>query len=79
MVQYAGFAPQVYAENITDLQIEYVLSNGAVVDVPPMPEMVREVRIRLTARTDKEDNVESFGYRTRNIETTVKVRNLSFN
>lgn len=79
MVQYIGYEPQIYADNITDLQFEYVLSSGAVVDEPPMPEMVREVIIKLTARTEREDEVESFSYRTRELETTVKVRNLAIN
>ena len=79
MVQVAGYAPEVYADNITDLQFRYVLSSGVIVDIPPTPEMVREVIINVTARTDREDQVESYGYRTRDLETTVKVRNLAIN
>lgn len=79
MIKKVGEAPQIYADNITDLQLEYVLSSGAIVNVPPTPGMVREVRIRLIARTDKADDVGAYGYRTRNLETTVKVRNLGIN
>ncbi len=79
MVQYFGDTPQIYADNITNLQFKYKLTSGVTVDVPPMPEMVKEVNIKLTARTEREDEVQSFGYRTRNLETTVKVRNLAIN
>jgi len=35
MVQLGSFAPQVYAEDIVDLQFTYTMKNGDVVDVPP--------------------------------------------
>jgi hypothetical protein len=79
MVSYDGDSAQVYAENITDLQFQYVLSSGAIVDEPFLPEMIREVIIGITVRTEKEDDVQSYGYRTRELETTVKVRNLAVN
>lgn len=69
-------AAQIYADNITDLQFQYVLSSGATVDVPPVAAMIREVIIRLNSRTDKADDKFAVNYRTRNLETRVKVRNL---
>lgn len=79
MVQNQGQAAQIYADNITDLQLEYILSSGAIVTSPPTPGMVREVKINMTARTERSDDVGTYGYRTRNLETTVKVRNLGIN
>jgi prepilin-type N-terminal cleavage/methylation domain-containing protein len=67
---------QVFAENITDLNIQYVLTNGVIVDVPPQPEMIREVIINIDARTDKADEDFEVEYRTRSLQTRVKVRNL---
>ncbi len=77
MMQLPGQAPQVYAENITDLQFFYVMKNRAVVAQPVIPEDVREVIVTITARTDKAD-VELAGqpYRTRTITSAVNVRNL---
>jgi type II secretory pathway pseudopilin PulG len=70
---------QIYADNITDLQFQYVLSNGMVVDVPPFATMIREVIITMAARTDRPDNEMGDQYRTRALQTRVKVRNLSIN
>ena len=79
MIKNVGENPQIYADNISDMQFEYVLSSGAVVSLPPSAGMIREVKINLVARADKADDVGSYGYRTRNLETTVKVRNLGIN
>ncbi|MCD6162207.1 MAG: prepilin-type N-terminal cleavage/methylation domain-containing protein [candidate division Zixibacteria bacterium] len=68
--------PQIYADNIIDLQFRYVLSSGAIVDVPPIAEMIREVIINVSARTDRADNEFETPYRTRALQTRVKVRNL---
>lgn len=76
MSQVSNQAAQIYADNITNLQFQYVLSSGAIVDVPPLAAMIREVIIRLNSRTDKADNQFAVNYRTRNLETRVKVRNL---
>jgi len=76
MVWTPQTGPQVFAENITDLNFQYVLANGATVDVFPDEDMVREVIITLDARTDKEDLEFHTGYRTRDLNIRVKVRNL---
>lgn len=68
--------PHIYADNITDLQFRYVLSSGAIVDTPPLATMIREVIINLSARTDRADNEFETPYRTRALQTRVKVRNL---
>jgi hypothetical protein len=79
MVTINGSAPQIYAENITNLNMQYVLSSGAVVDVPPLANMIREAVITVSARTDKVDNDFQSQYRTRSLTTRVKVRNLGVN
>ncbi len=76
MVWAPGMGAQVYAENITSFNIQYVLSTGAVVDVPPTPDMVREVIINLDARTDRADDEFETPYRTRSLTTRAMVRNL---
>ncbi len=79
MVQNVGQPPLIYADNISDLQFQYLLSSGVVVDVPPLADMVREVMIYITARTDEPDDEFINQYRTRNLQTSVKVRNLGIN
>ena len=80
MIQVDGSPAQIYAENITNLNLTYELSSGAVVDVPPVADMVREVVITVNARTDKADSEFSARqYRTRALSTRVKVRNLGVN
>lgn len=77
MIELPGQNPQVYAENITDLQFQYVMKNGAVVDQPPIPEDVRQVIIFVSARTnDKDIDLPGQPYRTRTITSAVNVRNL---
>jgi prepilin-type N-terminal cleavage/methylation domain-containing protein len=76
MIQGDMGAPQIYAENITNLNIQYVLSSGAVVDVPTLVNMVREVIIRVDARSDQVDKDLQNQYLTRSLITRVKVRNL---
>lgn len=67
--------PQVYAENIEDLQFRYGLANGVYVDVPVIGNIVREVQISLRARTSRQD-LQIPGYRKRTFASSVKVRNL---
>jgi len=70
------YGAQIFAENIVDINLQYVLANGTMVDVPPRTEMVREVIIFIEARVDKSDNEFGVDYRTRTLQTRVKVRNL---
>jgi prepilin-type N-terminal cleavage/methylation domain-containing protein len=76
MRQGKGETPQVYAENIEDLQFRYGLANGVFLDVPPAVSVVREVLITLTARTERKDLQFSGKYRRRTLTSDVKVRNL---
>jgi len=79
MVQLGANTPQVFADNITNLNIRYLLSSDQVVDVPSVVDMVREVIIRVDARTDKADDEFQTQYRTRSLATRAKVRNLGVN
>ena len=79
MVQCWNKPAQIYADNITNLNFSYVLSNGDVVDAPTIPIMVREVRILVNGRNDKPDHEFFTPYRTRSLETRVNIRNLAAN
>jgi prepilin-type N-terminal cleavage/methylation domain-containing protein len=76
MMQRYGETPQVYAEDIEDLQFSYGLANGVFMDVPPVASVVREVIITLTARTGRRDLQFEGEYRQRHLASVVKVRNL---
>jgi len=68
-------SPQVFAEDIYDLQFSYGLASGVYVDVPATGKIVREVKITLKARTSRQD-LQLSGYRNRLFTSSVKVRNL---
>jgi prepilin-type N-terminal cleavage/methylation domain-containing protein len=76
MRQGVGETPQVYGEDIENLQFRYGLANGVFVDVPPAASVVREVLVTLTARTARKDLQFQGQYRRRNLTSDVKVRNL---
>lgn len=76
MVEYEDGTPQVFAEDIEDLQFSYSLANGVFTDSPVLGTTIREVSINLRARTDKKDLQFSGEYRKRVLASNVKVRNL---
>jgi hypothetical protein len=70
--------PDIYADNICDLQIRYHMTDGSVLDTVPMARYVRRVDIDVVARTGKKDLLlEDYRYDT--LRTCVQVRNLSLN
>jgi hypothetical protein len=71
-----GETPQVYAEDVEDLQFRYGLANGVFLDVPPAASVIREVLISLIARTERKDLQFTGKYRRRTLTSDVKVRNL---
>ncbi len=76
MVDILGMGPQVYAENIVDLQFQYRTKNGAVVDVPVLTNDVREVLIAVTGRSEHEAyEAMNTDYRTRTYASSVNLRN----
>jgi Tfp pilus assembly protein PilW len=79
MIQYLGQPPQVYAMNMTDLQFEYHMRNGAVLDAPVLVDDIREIAISVTGRSnspDPEAPDTTNAYRFRTFATSVYLRNL---
>lgn len=78
MIRLPGKTPQVYAENISDLQFRYRLEDGNLVNVPVAVEDVREILISVTGRSANPDpdKPEDEQYRTRTSSTSVALRNL---
>jgi len=76
MMQKVGQDPVIYASGIEDLQFVYTLADGGVSNEPPSPDLIREVQITLTARTEKKDLQFEGDYRRRVLSTKVSVRNL---
>ncbi len=70
--------PNIYADNIEDLQFTYTLAHGAVVDDFISADNVREVNIQVVARTDRIDPARRQGYLRDTLETTVYLRNMDF-
>ncbi len=80
MLQIMGQTPQVFAEDITDLQFRYTMKNGAVVDVPTVADNIREVAIVVTGRSQNRDvdlaESPEDQYRNRTFSTSVYLRNV---
>jgi len=86
MFQEGNKTPQPYADDITDLQFQYRMTNGVIEDEPILVDNIREVMISLTGKGnlqvlsdgaqggngDTDDN-----YRERTYSTSVHVRNLA--
>jgi prepilin-type N-terminal cleavage/methylation domain-containing protein len=69
---------QLFLENIQNLVLTYQLADGSTAETPAKLEDIRGVNINLTARTGKA--VEPYqggkGYRTRQLVSTIQIRNL---
>lgn len=76
MIQLKGQSPQVFAENITDLQFQYRMKGGALVDQPVLIDNIREVLITVTARSNYPDAERQNPYRYRTFATSVNLRNI---
>ena len=77
MVQLGDYPPQIYAEDIIDLQFNYRLKNGMTVASPAIPQDVREIAIDLTARTQQPDiSFPDNPYRYESYGSIVFLRNL---
>jgi hypothetical protein len=82
MMQLMGQAPQIYADNIIDLQFQYRMKNGALLDSVILADDLREVLISVTGRSLNEDvDFDNFGvtddsYRYRTFNTSVFLRNV---
>lgn len=82
MMQLMGQAPQIYADNIIDLQFQYRMKNGVLLDSLVLADDLREVLISVTGRSLNEDvDFDNFGitddsYRYRTFGTSVFLRNV---
>jgi len=83
MMQLPGQSPQIYADNINDMQFQFTLKNGMVVDQPLLAEDIREVLIAITGRSRIQDYEASIdvedpnsGFRLRTYTSSVNIRNL---
>ncbi|MBD3218273.1 MAG: prepilin-type N-terminal cleavage/methylation domain-containing protein [candidate division Zixibacteria bacterium] len=70
--------PNIYADNIEDLNFTYTLAHGAVVDSFIASSVVREVNIEVVARTDRVDPARKQDYLRDTLRTTVYLRNMDF-
>jgi len=78
MVQYGAFPPQIYAEDIIDLQVTYTLKNGLVTSNPSLTKDVCDIGIALTARTpDPDPEFADNPYRHETYQSRVYLRNLA--
>lgn len=78
MIQPMGKPPMVYAENISDLQFNYVMKNGATESEPKLTENIREVVIDVTGHSnqpERDENGEEH-FRQRSFSTSVYLRNI---
>lgn len=76
MIQTYGSQPELFAENIVNMNFRYFLANGAIVSAPTDPNDIRLVEIDLEGRTESRDPSLFNQYRTRNFNLRVNVRNL---
>lgn len=78
MISLPGQTPQVYAENVTDLQFKYRMKSGNIVDVPALVENIRDIMIYVQGRSRKPDYEDDSNdpYRYREFSTSVSLRNV---
>ncbi|MCP4704367.1 MAG: hypothetical protein GY865_07135 [candidate division Zixibacteria bacterium] len=77
MMESPGQKPQIYAENIDNLQFRYTMKNGITTDSPVISANIREVEILISARSDKPDvDFPDDPYRRRTYSSKVNLRNL---
>ncbi len=71
-----GKAPEVFAEDIEDLNFSYILTTGDTLPTPSNLSKLRSITISLVARTElKDPDFLGDGYRRRSLNTTVRMRN----
>jgi len=77
-----GYPPQVYAENIEDLQVQYILNDGSITGSAPGDlDDIKIMQFELGARTERQDPLwtdddHGDGYRRRNLVSRIDARNL---
>ncbi len=80
MIQLGGDPAQPYADHISDLQFQYRLANGMIVDEPVLISDVREVLISITSEStrpeQRSDGGEVIEGNSRTYTSSVSLRNL---
>lgn len=92
MIETFGNSPIIFAEDITDLDFQYRMKNGMIVDVPVISANIREILISITGRSERQDvelaerdqdddkdsgqSGSKNGYRTRSYHSSVYLRNI---
>lgn len=78
MIQVGALPPQIYAEDIIDLQFDYTLKNGMVTADPAIARDITDIAINLTARTpDPDIEFKDDPYRYESYASRVYLRNLA--
>lgn len=79
MIKVGNKLPVVYAEDITDMQFQYTMKNGSVLDQPSslMVRDIRQISVLITARTPHPDpEFANDPYRYETYQSRVHLRNL---
>lgn len=78
MMALPNYPAVVYAENIEDLQLRYIMKGGFILDVPDIPDDIRAIEITLVGRSDRPDRdmADNDSYRRRTYTSRVNLRNL---
>jgi prepilin-type N-terminal cleavage/methylation domain-containing protein len=76
-----GLPAQVFAENVDDFQVVYLMKDGSTSSVPGSLYDVKAIQIELQTRTERQDrdwtdDEYGDGYRRRNLVSRIDVRNL---
>jgi hypothetical protein len=77
MITSLNGVPQIFSDDISDLQFTYKLTNGAIVDVPANYEDVVQIMASVTGRSQNPDLDRPVGqqYRARTFSSSVALRN----
>ncbi len=76
-----GLPAQVFAENVEDLQVTYIMNDGTTTSVPDDVLDIKTIHISLQTRTERQDaewtdQVHGDGYRRRTLASKIDARNL---
>jgi hypothetical protein len=78
MRQLFGQTPQVFAENISDLQFKYVSKSGKIEDEPSLLDNLREVQVSVAGHSNSPeyDDLGQETIRNRSFQTSIFMRNV---
>jgi hypothetical protein len=78
MRQLYGQTPQVFAENISDLQFKYISKSGKIEDEPSLIDNLREVQVSVLGHSNNPeyDDLGHETIRNRSFQTSIFMRNV---